>query len=589
MAFFNVINNATATITLPHSSGDGILHVSPISVFGSGFPLRVTCTRQSDNAFVIYSVQNSGLDVLRINGVLEGTSDIDLHANDICQAHLTAGTISDIHSAVNNKADDSGVIHKFGNISESISGPKVFTGLVVASGGFSYTGASGRIPFLTAGGLLTDDASLVYINGKIGLGTTIFPPTSKISIANGSYLGFQFANGIGDAFFFRANSSNEGEIVTSSYSTPIKIDASTIQLNSNGSTGRVGINSPIPAAQLHITSNSSATKALIVRAVGIVATISNVAVTTNVATITTSSAHNFVAGNSIIITNLTNSVLNGTYTISSTPTSTTFTFSKTTTDIASVADVGTATQNTLISVQEWQDNTGTTGASVVNVPGRAGIFAIRAGTSSTYVENGVNTSNFPYIKSSTNGISLETNDLSTGYADITLITNIAYGVRIAPNRVNTGATVNGRLYVDVAAANNKGVVIKSVANQSANLTEWQNSSNVAIAKTTKDYEQVATGFASAISSIKTSNYTITNIDSTVLGSGNFPVILLPASSVIPGRVFVMKNIGGSGAITVTASGVDTIDGVGAYILNSQNKYVTIQSDGVSKWYVIGNN
>jgi hypothetical protein len=71
-------------------------------------------------------------------------------------------------------------------------------------------------------------------------------------------------------------------------------------------------------------------------------TINNVALTTNVATITTSAAHGFSTGNTVTIAGLTNTVLNGTYTIASTPLSTTFTFAKTNADITSVADSGTA-------------------------------------------------------------------------------------------------------------------------------------------------------------------------------------------------------------------------------------------------------
>jgi hypothetical protein len=72
-------------------------------------------------------------------------------------------------------------------------------------------------------------------------------------------------------------------------------------------------------------------------------TINNVALTTNVATITTSAAHGFSTGNTVTIAGLTNTVFNGTYTIASTPLSTTFTFSRTNANITSVADSGTAT------------------------------------------------------------------------------------------------------------------------------------------------------------------------------------------------------------------------------------------------------
>ena len=60
------------------------------------------------------------------------------------------------------------------------------------------------------------------------------------------------------------------------------------------------------------------------------------------ATLTTAAAHNYVAGDRVTVTNL-DPALDGTYTITAAPTTTTFTFSKTGTNIPSTADTGTAT------------------------------------------------------------------------------------------------------------------------------------------------------------------------------------------------------------------------------------------------------
>ena len=73
------------------------------------------------------------------------------------------------------------------------------------------------------------------------------------------------------------------------------------------------------------------------------ATVNNVARTSATATVTTSAAHNFEAGDSVVVAGLTNTALNGTYTIVSAPTTTTFTYTTTTSGtIASSADSGTA-------------------------------------------------------------------------------------------------------------------------------------------------------------------------------------------------------------------------------------------------------
>jgi hypothetical protein len=71
-------------------------------------------------------------------------------------------------------------------------------------------------------------------------------------------------------------------------------------------------------------------------------TISNVARTSNVVTITTSAAHSFAAGNTVVVTATTNTGINGTFTIVDVPTTTTFTYVKTGTNITSGADTGTA-------------------------------------------------------------------------------------------------------------------------------------------------------------------------------------------------------------------------------------------------------
>lgn len=72
-------------------------------------------------------------------------------------------------------------------------------------------------------------------------------------------------------------------------------------------------------------------------------TVSNVARTGTTATVTTSTAHTFEAGDSVVISGLTNTALNGTYTIATVPTTTTFTYTTTTSgSIASVSDAGSA-------------------------------------------------------------------------------------------------------------------------------------------------------------------------------------------------------------------------------------------------------
>ncbi len=74
------------------------------------------------------------------------------------------------------------------------------------------------------------------------------------------------------------------------------------------------------------------------------ATITNIALTDNVATITTAAAHNFLVGDRVTIAGIAapNTALNGTYAITTVPSATTFTYAKTNANIASAAGSGTA-------------------------------------------------------------------------------------------------------------------------------------------------------------------------------------------------------------------------------------------------------
>lgn len=75
------------------------------------------------------------------------------------------------------------------------------------------------------------------------------------------------------------------------------------------------------------------------------ATISNKALANNIATLTTSAAHGFSVGQTVVVSGI-DSVFNGTYVIATVPTTTTFTYAKTGTDTSSTSASGTATVGT---------------------------------------------------------------------------------------------------------------------------------------------------------------------------------------------------------------------------------------------------
>jgi hypothetical protein len=75
-------------------------------------------------------------------------------------------------------------------------------------------------------------------------------------------------------------------------------------------------------------------------------------------------------------------------------------------------------------------------------------------------------------------------------------------------------------------------------------------------------------------------------------TGGAVVINLPAAVFHPGRVLVIKKKDASAnAVTPTRAGTDTINNAAAttFALATQDKYVMLQSDGVSAWDVISNN
>lgn len=184
--FYNVVNNASAVITAPHTIGDGVLSINPIGIFGSGgFPIRVTCVRQSDNATVIYAIGSSGATSLNISSVLENTADINLGINDICQADITAGAFRDIHSAID---------------AISASG----------GGGGSIVGTSGAIPIYSSTGLTEDPTNFSYsktnrrLTARSILSSGITVAGNVLSsgiIVSGGYNTSNYMAAIGDLFF----------------------------------------------------------------------------------------------------------------------------------------------------------------------------------------------------------------------------------------------------------------------------------------------------------------------------------------------------------------------------------------------------
>lgn len=106
-------------------------------------------------------------------------------------------------------------------------------------------------------------------------------------------------------------------------------------------------------------------------------TVSNKALTSNVATLTTSAAHFFTPGETITVTGV-DATFNGSYTVKAVPTATTLTYDKTAGTVASTASSGTITNtagwkaavlggSALANISANSINTGTLDANIVTV------------------------------------------------------------------------------------------------------------------------------------------------------------------------------------------------------------------------------
>jgi len=102
-----------------------------------------------------------------------------------------------------------------------------------------------------------------------------------------------------------------------------------------------------------VKTNGQTLKVNIARADGVrptdVLTVTNKALADNVATLTTSRAHNLATNNTVVVAGV-DATFNGTYTVTSAPTTTTFTYAKTAGDVTSAAVTGgTATVQSMLN------------------------------------------------------------------------------------------------------------------------------------------------------------------------------------------------------------------------------------------------
>jgi len=149
--------------------------------------------------------------------------------------------------------------------------------------------------------------------------------------------------------------------------------------------------------------------------------------------------------------------------------------------------------------------------------------------------------------------------------------------------------------VAIAAAGNisgtgtTGTIAKfSGASTIADSVISDDGTNVGIGTTSPNSKLHVAGSIALPIVTKTANYTATAGDHTILGDATSGAITitLPSAAGIAGRVYVVKKIDNStNAVTVAASGSETIDGATSVSLSTQWGSVRVQSDG-SNWFKI---
>lgn len=113
-------------------------------------------------------------------------------------------------------------------------------------------------------------------------------------------------------------------------------------------------------------------------------TVSNKALTSNVATITTSAAHGLFVGDTVKITGV-DTTFNGTWTIATVPSTTTFTYARTATNVTSAASSGSvypaataASQSVRLTLQ-WGGTTAVDDDITYTVTNQNGLYLIASG------------------------------------------------------------------------------------------------------------------------------------------------------------------------------------------------------------------
>ena len=431
----------------------------------------------------------------------------------------------------------------------------------------SNTGSQNKIIF-AAGGLASDDSQMVITpnqNVHIEIPTaSTSPTTGALTVVGGVGISGDI-NIAGNVTFGGAGTSLETS--TLAVSDPL------IFVGNDNITDAVDLG----LIAEYATSVSAITKA-----------VSNKALTSNVATLTTSTAHGF-AVNDIVVVSTVDATFNGTYVVKAVPTTTTFTYDKTATNVASTAIAG-ATGSAVVSlkrkfagvvrdasdgvIKAFKDAT-TKPSSTVNFSESGLAYAdiqVAAITATSATIGNVSNTELQYLDGVTSAIQTQLNTLSTNKANLA-------GPTFTGNVVLPSTTAIG----DV-----DGTEIGYLNGVSSNV---QTQLDAKLASAT-----AATTYAPLIQTTSVPTFTSNNY---TLVAGDKDKIILASNSTtagtvtIPSGVFAVGSVitivqTGSGQLTLTASGT-TINSNGSKLkLNGQYASCQLICTASNTFLAIGN-
>jgi len=322
--------------------------------------------------------------------------------------------------------------------------------------------------------------------------------------------------------------------------------------SATASAARTALSAAVSGANSDITSLSGLTTPLSIAQGGTGyttnATISTVGRLSNVVTITTTSAHGFVTGDTATVTAGTNTSINGAYTITGTPTTTSFTYALAGSNIATVSDTGTAITSSQRYVNLTSNVTGT-------LPLSKGGVGVTSFTKNTFlVGNG--TSSISALKPSTNG-KVVTSKAGSSVSNNSFVVGVEYTIS------NLGTTTNGE-WNTIAGTSS---VTYAVGNVFTAAVTGAGSGNGQATENTFSMESVPTEVVSGSSTTVNAGSFVTGVYYTILtlnngsGGANTDFTLIGASANTIGVTFKATGVGtGTGSATTYRNGYMTLGG-----------------------------